>query len=124
MPLCVFLGGVLLLIGFCSPYWLQSWSDTHSPFINMGLWEYCFYKMRCIRLMCLKPEFGPTLKTFTSYDGPIQSMNFKIYCATVDYSWTNSSSKKIVAPGKIYGKIHLFLFIIHTHFPFSHTLHL
>jgi len=41
-----FVGGVLLLIAFCSPYWLQSWRDTNSPFLNMGLWEFCFYRFR------------------------------------------------------------------------------
>jgi len=41
-----FASGVLLLIAFCSPYWLQSWEDTHSPFLNMGLWEFCFYRFR------------------------------------------------------------------------------
>jgi hypothetical protein len=41
-----FVGGVLLLIAFCSPYWLQSWSATNSPFINMGIWEICFFRFR------------------------------------------------------------------------------
>jgi len=41
-----FTGGVLLLISFCSPYWIQSWADTASPFINMGLWEACFFRFR------------------------------------------------------------------------------
>ena len=38
----------MLLIAFCSPYWLQSWEDTHSPFLNMGLWEFCFYRFRSL----------------------------------------------------------------------------
>jgi len=41
-----FIGGILLLISFCSPYWLQSWGDTASPFLNMGLWEVCFFRFR------------------------------------------------------------------------------
>lgn len=41
-----FISGVLLLMSFASPYWLQSWEDTQSPFKNMGLWEFCFYKFR------------------------------------------------------------------------------
>jgi len=41
-----FVGGVLLLMSFCSPYWLQSWSATNSPFVNMGIWEVCFFKFR------------------------------------------------------------------------------
>ena len=34
------------MISFTSPYWLQSWEETQSPFKNMGLWEFCFYKFR------------------------------------------------------------------------------
>merc|ERR1712141_735080 len=41
-----FVAGVLLLMSFASPYWLASWEDTQSPFKNMGLWEFCFYKFR------------------------------------------------------------------------------
>jgi len=41
-----FAGGILLLIAFCSPYWLESWENTASPFLNMGLWEVCFYHFR------------------------------------------------------------------------------
>jgi len=41
-----FVGGVLLLMAFCSPYWLQSWEDTQSPFVSMGIWEACFYRFR------------------------------------------------------------------------------
>merc|ERR1711953_1549783 len=41
-----FIGGVFLVISFISPYWLQSWEETQSPFKNMGLWEFCFYKFR------------------------------------------------------------------------------
>ena len=33
-------------MSYASPYWLQSWEDTDSPFKNMGLWEFCFYKFR------------------------------------------------------------------------------
>jgi len=41
-----FVSGILLLMSFASPYWLQSWSHTNSPFSNMGLWEFCFNKFR------------------------------------------------------------------------------
>ena len=44
--ICSFVAGVLLLMSYASPYWLQSWEDTESPFKNMGLWEFCFYKFR------------------------------------------------------------------------------
>ena len=40
------MAGLLLLMAFASPYWLVSWEDTQSPFKNMGLWEFCFYKFR------------------------------------------------------------------------------
>jgi len=41
-----FVGSIFLVISFISPYWLQSWEDTQSPFKRMGLWEFCFYKFR------------------------------------------------------------------------------
>lgn len=41
-----FLSGLLLLMSFASPYWLQSWATTESPFNNMGLWEFCFQDFR------------------------------------------------------------------------------
>jgi len=25
-----------------SPYWIESYEETHSSFKNMGLWQYCF----------------------------------------------------------------------------------
>ena len=37
---------VLLLMSYASPYWLASWRDTQSPFVNMGLWEFCFFRFR------------------------------------------------------------------------------
>ena len=40
------MAGILLLMSFASPYWLVSWDDTLSPFKNMGLWEFCFYRFR------------------------------------------------------------------------------
>jgi len=42
--LLTFIGGVILLIAFASPYWLASFEDTRTEtaFNNMGLWEYCF----------------------------------------------------------------------------------
>ena len=33
-------------MSFASPYWLQSWAGTESPFENMGLWEFCFHNFR------------------------------------------------------------------------------
>ena len=33
-------------MSFASPYWLQSWGGTESPFENMGLWEFCFHNFR------------------------------------------------------------------------------
>jgi len=44
--ICAFIGGLLLLMSFASPYWLVSWHDTHSPFQRMGLWEFCFDRFR------------------------------------------------------------------------------
>lgn len=41
-----YIAGLLLMIAFCSPYWLQSFQDTFSNFRHMGLWEYCFYRFR------------------------------------------------------------------------------
>lgn len=41
-----FVGGILLLMSFASPYWLVSWNDTQSPFSNMGLLEFCFDNFR------------------------------------------------------------------------------
>lgn len=41
-----FVAGLLLLMSFASPYWLQSWESTFSPFKKMGLWEFCFFKFR------------------------------------------------------------------------------
>ena len=41
-----FVGGLLLVMSFASPYWLVSWENTESPFKNMGIWEFCFYKFR------------------------------------------------------------------------------
>ncbi|KAF0289166.1 hypothetical protein FJT64_012525 [Amphibalanus amphitrite] len=41
-----FIGGVLLLMSFCSPYWLQSYEIAYLDFKNMGLWEVCFVNFR------------------------------------------------------------------------------
>jgi len=41
-----FVGLITLVVAFSSPYWLKSWEATQSPFQNMGLWEFCFYKFR------------------------------------------------------------------------------
>jgi len=37
-----YIGGVFLLMSFCSPYWIESYEESFSSFKNMGLWEYCF----------------------------------------------------------------------------------
>ncbi|XP_018320525.1 uncharacterized protein LOC108733732 [Agrilus planipennis] len=44
--LLTYIAGLLLLIAFCSPYWVQSFHDTYSSFKHMGLWEYCFDSFR------------------------------------------------------------------------------
>ncbi|CAL8108832.1 unnamed protein product [Calicophoron daubneyi] len=31
----------LELLCFVTPYWLQSWSRIHTPFLRLGLWEFC-----------------------------------------------------------------------------------
>lgn len=41
-----YLAGLMLLISFCSPYWVESFEETYSEFKNMGLWEYCFDNFR------------------------------------------------------------------------------
>lgn len=42
----VLLSWLLLLISFASPYWLSSYSHTYSPFVRMGLWDFCFNNYR------------------------------------------------------------------------------
>lgn len=37
---------VLLLIAFASPYWLSSYKYTYSPFVRLGLWDFCFNNYR------------------------------------------------------------------------------
>jgi len=41
-----FTGCIFLVITFSSPYWLASWEDTRSPFLNLGLWTVCFHLFR------------------------------------------------------------------------------
>lgn len=41
-----FISLTMLVMSYASPHWLVSWSDTYSPFKNMGLWEFCFSKFR------------------------------------------------------------------------------
>jgi hypothetical protein len=36
----------LLLIAFASPYWLSSYRYTYSPFVRLGLWDFCFNNYR------------------------------------------------------------------------------
>ena len=43
--LCLF-SWILLLISFASPYWLSSYSYTYSPFVRLGLWDFCFTNYR------------------------------------------------------------------------------
>lgn len=40
--LLAYVAGVLLMMAFCSPYWVESYDESFSDFKNMGLWEYCF----------------------------------------------------------------------------------
>lgn len=42
----VYVSGLLLLVSFSSPYWVQSYDGTFSNFKHMGLWEYCFDEFR------------------------------------------------------------------------------
>ncbi|XP_023011976.1 claudin superfamily protein pickel [Leptinotarsa decemlineata] len=44
--LLTYLAGLLLMMAFCSPYWVQSYDETFSEFKHMGLWEYCFDQFR------------------------------------------------------------------------------
>lgn len=37
-----YVAGVILMMAFCSPYWIESYDESFSDFKNMGLWEYCF----------------------------------------------------------------------------------
>ncbi|XP_018018769.1 uncharacterized protein LOC108675283 isoform X2 [Hyalella azteca] len=37
-----FVGLLLFVMSFTSPYWLVSYEYTYSDFKNMGLWEFCF----------------------------------------------------------------------------------
>lgn len=41
-----FIAGMMLLMSFASPYWIQSYEQTFSKFKHMGLWEYCFDHFR------------------------------------------------------------------------------
>ncbi|XP_014244279.1 uncharacterized protein LOC106663721 [Cimex lectularius] len=41
-----YIAGMLLLISFASPYWVESYDGTFSNFKHMGLWEYCFERFR------------------------------------------------------------------------------
>lgn len=38
----VYAGALLLVMSFCSPYWIESYDESFSSFKKMGLWEYCF----------------------------------------------------------------------------------
>ncbi|KAK1119089.1 hypothetical protein WN51_09591 [Melipona quadrifasciata] len=41
-----YIAGLLLVIAFTSPYWIESYQETFSNFKHMGLWEYCFKQFR------------------------------------------------------------------------------
>lgn len=41
-----FLASLILFISFCSPYWLESYPETYSEFVRMGLWNFCFKNYR------------------------------------------------------------------------------
>lgn len=42
----VYIAGLLLLISFASPYWVESYDEALMQFKHMGLWEYCFSEFR------------------------------------------------------------------------------
>ncbi|CAH1102444.1 unnamed protein product [Psylliodes chrysocephalus] len=44
--LLTYIGGMFMMIAFCSPYWVKSFDETFSQFKHMGLWEYCFDQFR------------------------------------------------------------------------------
>ena len=33
---------ILDFLAFCSPYWLESYPETNSKFLRMGIWSACF----------------------------------------------------------------------------------
>ncbi|GAB6020197.1 hypothetical protein CHUAL_002918 [Chamberlinius hualienensis] len=41
-----FCGMLIMLISYASPYWLESYPETYSNFVNLGLWEVCFHEFR------------------------------------------------------------------------------
>lgn len=41
-----FMAGLLLVMSFTSPYWIESYQETFSNFKHMGLWVYCFENFR------------------------------------------------------------------------------
>ncbi|XP_023326583.1 uncharacterized protein LOC111700009 [Eurytemora carolleeae] len=97
-----FTGGVLLLMSFCSPYWLQSWSDTASPFTNMGLWEVCFYRFRYLSIAPLFPCFPARYLTplFSGINLPpfcFSQINlFRANGTTVSFMINNMSSSYLI----------------------------
>ncbi|KAK0180271.1 hypothetical protein PV327_005932 [Microctonus hyperodae] len=44
--LITYAAGLLLVMAFTSPYWIESYEETFSDFKHMGLWEYCFHEFR------------------------------------------------------------------------------
>ncbi|GFX76248.1 uncharacterized protein TNCV_1233851 [Trichonephila clavipes] len=41
-----FIASLILFISFCSPYWFESYPETYSEFVRMGLWNFCFKNYR------------------------------------------------------------------------------
>lgn len=41
-----FCSSLMLLISFCSPFWLESYPETYNNFVRLGLWEVCFDQFR------------------------------------------------------------------------------
>ena len=41
---CAFVAAALMfmVVGFSSPYWVESFEEFKSPFVKLGLWEFCF----------------------------------------------------------------------------------
>ncbi|GFR63415.1 hypothetical protein ElyMa_003603900 [Elysia marginata] len=39
---CVAVALLFMVVGFSSPYWVESFEEFKSPFVRLGLWEFCF----------------------------------------------------------------------------------
>ncbi|XP_019869821.2 uncharacterized protein LOC109598368 [Aethina tumida] len=76
--LITYIGGMFLLIAFCSTYWVKSFDGTNSEFKHMGLWEYCFDGFRY--------PYYPFDKTFTGCNH-VFSQEFHVIRAWVLPPW-------------------------------------